>query len=81
MADYESLLPYGLMKSTLVLELVAFLTSHMVDSRSVDTLHEGLFQRCIYPTKLNSSMFNCLWWSADTFNSDRSKPNFLLYAH
>lgn len=73
MIDFEQALPYILMVSTLVLELLAFMTSHMVDSRTFGTLHEGLFQRCIYPNKDDPNSFNCLWWSADTFNADRGK--------
>lgn len=71
MVDYEQSTPYVLLFSTLVLELFAFMTSHMVDSRNFTTLHEGLFKRCIYPVRDGENTFNCLWWSADTFSSDR----------
>lgn len=73
MVEYESIMPYVLMKLTLLFELIAFLTSHMVDSRTLDTLHEGLFQRCIYPSKIDPNTFSCMWWSADTFGADRGK--------
>lgn len=82
MVEYEQATPYVLLFSTLVLELFAFMTSHMVDSRNFSTLHEGLFKRCIYPirdggggmvgpTTESENAFTCLWWSADTFNADR----------
>jgi hypothetical protein len=70
MAILESLLPYILLTTTLVIELIAFLTSHMIDSRNLPTLHEGIFQRCVYASKSDPTQFNCLWWSADTYNAD-----------
>jgi hypothetical protein len=74
--DYD-VVPYLFLKGTLVLELVAFLTSHMIDSRDITTLHEGIFRRCIYPSKDEAGRFNCLWWSADTYNTDRGSLKFV----
>ncbi len=70
MAILENMLPYILLTTTLVIELIAFLSSHMIDSRNIPTLHEGIFQRCVYASKEDPTQFNCLWWSADTFNAD-----------
>ena len=81
MAVLDSLVPYILLISTLVLELIAFLSSHMIDSRNFPDLHEGIFQRCTYlnQTTINivtanqttePAQFYCMWWSADTFYSD-----------
>ncbi|CAF0714866.1 unnamed protein product [Brachionus calyciflorus] len=72
MLTFEAVLPYLLLKLTLVFELVSFLSSHMIDSRNYTTLHEGLFQRCVYPVTQDPYSFKCLWWSADTFNTDRT---------
>lgn len=72
MLTFETILPYLLMKLTLIFELIAFLSSHMIDSRNYTTLHEGIFQRCVYPVTQDPYTFKCLWWSADTFNTDRS---------
>ncbi len=77
MVMLDNLIPYVLLTTTLVIELVAFLTSHMVDSRNIPSLHEGIFQRCVYPNKSEPSQFNCLWWSADTYNADNG--NFLSF--
>ena len=82
MVDYEQSTPYVLLFSTLALELLAFMTSHMVDSRNFNTLHEGLFKRCIYPIKdpslVGENQFSCLWWSADTFSADRGFLTYLI---
>lgn len=66
----ESILPYILLSTTFILELIAFLSSHMIDSRNLNTLHEGIFYRCVYPNKADPNTFNCLWWSADTYSTD-----------
>ncbi|RNA38054.1 hypothetical protein BpHYR1_051011 [Brachionus plicatilis] len=72
MLTFETILPYLLMKLTLVFELISFLSSHMIDSRNFTSLHEGIFQRCVYPVSQDPYTFKCLWWSADTFNTDRT---------
>lgn len=91
MVNYEQGLPNILFKSTLVLELIAFLSSHLIDNRNEPTLHEGLLSRCIYPKKLGEGMgleYHCLWWSFDTFMTDRgffcfcfSKSNIYFFIY
>lgn len=72
MVEIERLIPYILMKCTLVFELISFLTSHMVDSRVVGVVHEGLFHRCKTSLVNLVNATNCFWWSADTFANDRA---------
>lgn len=65
-----TLIPYILLFVTFVIEMIAFLTGHMVDNRFLSNLHEGIFLRCVYADKNNPTQFNCLWWTSDTFQRD-----------
>ena len=83
--SWEKMLTYGIVVPSLLLlatfafEYVAFLTSHMIDSRSLASLHVGIFLRCSYPITIgNRNEFRCLWWSDDTFNHDESKIFILI---
>ncbi len=77
MLTYGIVVPALLLLATFSLEYVAFLTSHMIDSRSLASLHVGIFLRCSYPITIgNRNEFRCLWWSDDTFNHDESKFYF-----
>ena len=79
MLTYGIVVPSLLLVATFVLEYVAFLTSHMIDSRSLASLHVGIFLRCSYPITIgHRNEFRCLWWSDDTFNHDESKNGFIL---
>ena len=75
------LFSYGLLAATIIIELVAFLTTHMIDSRHISSLHDGIFQRCVYTQAQHTNVFYCLWWSPDMFSTDPSMENihpFLL---
>jgi hypothetical protein len=71
MVNLGTLLPHLLLGITLGLELVAFMTAHMIGSRNLKQLHDGIFFRCTYPSRNDAIGFNCLWWSSDTFNIDK----------
>lgn len=75
MSNYENLLPNILTITCWIIEMVAFLTSYMIESRSLKHLHDGIFYRCVYPMIGNSNSFRCLWWSNDTFWIDPGKLN------
>jgi hypothetical protein len=70
MSYFGSLLAHILLGLTLILELICFLTAHMIGSRNLKSLHDGIFFRCTYPSRDYSIGFNCFWWSSDTFNID-----------
>lgn len=76
MAKFGNLLQHLLLGATLVLELISFLTAHMIGSRNLKQLHDGIFFRCTYPSRDYSTGFYCLWWSSDTFNIDKRKLPF-----
>ena len=71
MFSLEPSIPFILLLVTNVLELVGFLSSHMVDNRYLSSVHEGIFQRCT-SLRHNMDYFICYWWSADTFMEDKS---------
>ena len=71
MANFGTVFKHILLGVTLILELVAFMTAHMIGSRNLKDLHDGIFYRCTYPRADYSSGFNCLWWTSDTFNIDK----------
>ena len=72
MFTLEPSIPFILLLVTNVLELVGFLSSHMVDNRYLSAVHEGIFQRCT-SLRHNMDRFICYWWSSDTFLEDKSK--------
>jgi hypothetical protein len=77
MTRSESVMPLVLTKLTLVFEFIAFLTSHLVDSRGDASLHEGLFVRCTHPSRFGLGNYTCFWWSADTFGRDSGSLQFV----
>ncbi len=73
MPDYENALPNILTVGCWIIEMVSFMTSYMIESRSLRHLHDGIFHRCVYPLMGTTDGFRCLWWSNDTFWIDPSK--------
>lgn len=71
MFSLEPSIPFILLLVTNVLELVGFLSSHMVDNRYLSSVHEGIFQRCT-SLRHNMDRFICYWWSSDTFMEDKT---------
>ncbi len=82
MSAHENLLPNLLTITCWIIEMVAFLTPYMIESRSLRHLHDGIFHRCVYPEvglPISGSRvagFRCLWWSDDTFWIDTSSLKF-----
>ena len=74
----QPLLSYIFLLATLVIELVSFLTSHMIDGRFLPNLHEGIFQRCTFQYRYKPTKYHCYWWTDDTFRVDggEKKINF-----
>lgn len=73
MTTSDYLLPNILTVTCWITEMVAFLTSYMIESRSLKYLHDGIFHRCVYPNQAREAHYKCLWWSSDMFSTDPSR--------
>ena len=68
-----------LLIGTICAQLIAFLTSHMIDNHFDYTVHEGIYQRCgspfgHYMHSNLGAMFGmtpkCNWWNSRVFDFD-----------
>ncbi len=78
-----SSLSFIFLLGTICAQLIAFLTSHMIDNNYDPTVHEGIYQRCGTPVGyfmgINTNIGGlfgmtpmCNWWNSRIFDFDPS---------